>query len=382
MAISNARFNEYLQESIHKRIYKIEFLRNEDESPYLSIESDVENGGSVNTSFNEGVRRTSSFRIINNNLQYNDVVDSLTIRSKYRISLGYEIDGEKYLIPRGVYFFSNPTFDSSNSSHTIDISGVDKWAGLNGTNGGILEGTYLASAGTNFADFIKSLLVISIVNDVKEPLIDTSLLTKTLPFDITRGAGSTVSDMILEACFALSSYCYYSDDGRLVVEPFIQDTLKGSVYTFDKSDINYLTSSKTQLNDEVFNSVQITADNTQSSTVLYYEAINNRLDDKNSFANVGVKKVKPITNWVKGITTQSEIEFRASWELQRYTLNDSTFNISCRPIYGLDVNQVVRLDDDACSAHNERCLIYSISEPIGTSGTESITAKKALDSFE
>lgn len=380
--IGVSRFLEYLSEDVFEMIYKIEFLRDEDESVYATIEDDAINGGSLNISFNEGVRRTCSFTIINDNLKYNSIIDGLTLNSKFKLYSGYVIDGLDVLIPKGVFYFDNPSFISSNSSRTIVIKGTDKWAGLNGVNSGILEGTYVAEAGTDFSDLVKSLLLINIASDPIDPIIDTSLSTLQLPYDITRNAGETVSDIILEACYAVSAYCYYNTEGQLVVEPFTQDSLKGSVYEFSKDNKNYIQSSKTQLNGDVYNSVQITADNIQNSSVaLYYEALNERADDKNSIINLGKKKVKVVTEYTEGIQTEEELEIRALWELQRYTLNDSSYSISSRPIFQLDVNQVVTLTDDASSTNEDRCLVLSISEPIGTSGLQNITAKKAVDNF-
>jgi len=152
----------YLDRPEKRPVYKVELLRKENEEPYASIEGDLENNsGSLNISFSEGVRRTCNFTLQNFDLQYIPLIKDINIASKFKLYLGFNIDGENfYPQSQGVFFFDDPSLTSANASRTVSIGGTDKFAGLNGGNGGILEGTYTADSGTKVSQIVRSVLAL------------------------------------------------------------------------------------------------------------------------------------------------------------------------------------------------------------------------------
>lgn len=363
--IQNARLRE--------PIYKIELLK-QDETALKDITKDIiNNSGALSIGGNQGTRRSCNFEIINDNNEYNDFISNLNLKSKFKLYQGYHINGKDFFLSQGVFFFNDPNIISQLSDRKIQISGTDKWAGLDGTNGGILETTYTAEAGTKYSSIIRYLLALSIVGDIKDPIIDPQIENLTIPNGITKEAGSTVADIIKELSDSLTCHCYYNTEGHLVVKKVIPDNQKSVIHRFSRDDINYLGATKILKNSEVYNSVLIVADNTISGIPIVYEALNNNLSDKNSIPNVGIKKVKRITENIKGITTLELAKQRANWELQLCSGQARLINISSVGMYHLDSNQCVELQDEYVDSDFERFIIDSINIPIGTENQMTIT---------
>lgn len=381
MSITFNQYLEHLQTNKRELIYKIEILRDLDESVYDTFEGFVlNNSGNLSISLNSGVRRTCDFSISNIGKRYNDFVNGLTIGSKFKLWLGYKINGENYYISQGVFLFDDPSLISNLSDRQVSLSGTDKFAMLNGQAGGIFDGTYKVPSSSNVANVIRTLLALDICNDSIEPLIDPSLETLVTPYTITKESGEYVSDLIYEMLFAIGAICYYNTDGRLVVKPYQQDNLKGSIYDFTYTDYNYKGSNKRKLNSEIYNSCLVVADNVSSTSVpIVYEAINNREDDSNSVINLGRKKVKKITEYTNAINSLNLAIIRAEYELALVSRLQSSVDITCSPIYHLDVDEIITLSDEYINSDRERFLINNINFSIGTSGNGTLNVTKAID---
>lgn len=380
MSLTYNDYLEYIKQNIRRPVYKIELLNSIDETPYETIEDVVVNdSGSLSISLNEGVRRTCNLNLINKNNKFNQYFDNLSIGSKFRLHLGDIINGVTYYFEQGVFIFDDPTILSQTSNLTVEISGTDKWSMLNGVNGGILDGTYTIPSGTLVGKLIKDTLNLQIVNDPISPLIDVSLQSVTTTYDITKEAGASVADIFLEVALNISAYIYYDEIGRLVLKPVEYDDFKGSVYNFTRDDYNYLGASKKYSYSEIFNSVLVIADNTNTDLPpIKSEAINNDLTDANSVPNVGFKKTKLITDYTKGITTLKLAQERVAWELKKVKAKQSIVSMTCLPLYNLDVNQIITISDNKLSSDRERFLINSISMPIGTSGSATLDVVKSV----
>lgn len=378
--VSQAEYIEYLKQNQRTPIYRVILLSPDREEPYESLEGyTVNNSGTLNVALNQGVRRTCGFTLENSTKQYVNLFRGINIASKFKLELGDLVNGKKIYFPQGVFLFDDPQLVSRGSQRELKITGTDKYSILNGANRGILDSTFIAPLGSIIGDVYRSILALNIVNDRIEPLIDPLLEELTIPYDITKNAGSTVSDMLLDIAFSVSANLYYNVNGNLVLSPYTQDNQKGSFYDYTYLDFNYIGASKTKKNSAIYNACQLVADNTQNSLVpIISEAQNNDLSDPNSIPNLGIKKVKPITDYVKGITTQDEADLRTNWELQLASRKQSAITISGVPLYGLDVDNVIRMSDDFIDSDNERFLLNSFSLPIGTSGEMSLTGTKTI----
>lgn len=375
------QYIEYLRGNFRTPIYRLELLRKEDESVRDVIEGAiVNNSGSIQIELDEGVRRTCDFTLANYDGAYNDFIENITLGDKFRISLGYRINGVDKYFPQGVFVFDDPSIVSGRAVREIAISGTDKWSMLNGQSGGILEGTYTVEMGSTIGDLVRRTLHLNIVNDPIEPLIDSTLENQKTTYDITKSAGDTISDVLLEVALNVSAYAYYDENGRFVMKPIENDIHKAIAYSFSRNEYNYLEATKSYNLSEVYNSVVVIGDNIKNSeTPIVYEAINNDLSDPNSVPNTGLKKVKQITEYTKGIDTMEKAMERANYELKLCKNVGSSVEISCLALYHLDVDQAVILEDDRLNADGEKFIINSIELPIGVDVESSIELYKASE---
>lgn len=209
-------------------------------------------------------------------------------------------------------------------------------------------------------------------------MIDSTLENMETTYDITKSAGDTVSDILLDVALNVSAYIYYDENGRLIMRPIDNDIHKSIAYTFSKDEYNYLEATKEYRLSEIYNSVVVIGENVKNSeTPIVYEAINNDLADPNSVPNTGFKKVKQITEYTKGITTMEAAMERANYELKLVKGRSSAVEITCLALYHLDVDQAVILEDDRLNSNNERFIINSIDLPIGVDIASSIELIKA-----
>lgn len=372
---------EYIKGNMRHPIYKIEILRKSDESVLKVLEGQIiNNSGSISNTLDEGVRRTCDFSLPNIGNRYGEEIENLSIGDKFRVFLGYKIDGKEKYFPQGVFVFDDPTMVSNISDRTINFSGTDKWSMLNGQNGGILEGTYVVKKGSKIGELVRKTLRLNIVGDPIEPNIDKSLENMETTYDITKNAGETISDVLLEVALNVSAYIYYDEYGRFTMYPVDNDMFKSPAYVFSASEYNYLGASKKYQLSDIYNSVLIIGENIKNSnTPIVYEALNNDLSDPNSIPNVGFKKIKNITEYTKGIDTKEKAEQRGNWELKKAKAKLSSVDINCLALYHLDVNQIIVLSDFYLNSEDERFLINSISIPIGTDIQSSISVSKAVE---
>lgn len=365
--INKKRYMEYLNSREVKRpIYKVELLRR-DETVKKELTSKVVSGsGSVQIENRSGVRRTSDFTLVPT-AEDRKYFSNLALGDKFKLWVGYNIDGEDYFpSPAGVFVFDNPTFMSMPDDKTIQIAGSDKWSILNGENGGILESTYTVEAETTIKDFITRTLNLSIVNDPVPPVIDVKLLEEKTTYEITKSAGETVADLMLDVAENLSAEIYYDQFGRLNVWKTTDDMFKASLFDFNHNAVSYFGGQKEYNLRDIYNAVMVIADNPQNKDVPFESlAVNNDLTDKNSVPNLGFTKTLVVTDRTDGISTQEQCDDRAFWELKKAKIRYSTVEMEGLMIPHLDVNQICTVTDPELVSDRERFLITSITHTIG-----------------
>lgn len=367
-------FNYIANASVKKSIYRIDLLHKEDDSIIASItEAVAEGSGSITISNQDGSRRSASFTLNNYQNQWKDYFENLSIGQRFKVSLGYEIDGEEFLFPQGVFVYSNPTLNSDGSNNVIQISGGDKWSLLDGRAGGYLDGTFQVPAGTSMGEFINDTLKLDIVRDFTTPNIDSSVFDAVTSYDIIHNAGQTVADVIKEVAANLSCYAYYDENGVFTMRPFDYDDVLAPVYNYTYNDINYSSASKTLPIESIYNSVLLVSDNLQNGMVPIIAMLdNNDPTDINSVINGATRKVYNITDNIAGIYNQKQADDRARYELKKVACMQSTISLTGIPLYHLRENEVVTITDPYLGSSNERYLINSISYGIGSDSSMSL----------
>lgn len=371
-------FNYIANASVRKPIYRIDLLHKEDDTIIASITEAVENGsGSVSISNQDGSRRSASFTLNNYQNQWKHYFDNLSIGQRFKVSLGYEIDGEEFLFPQGVFVYSNPSLDSVENNKVIHISGGDKWSLLDGRAGGYLDATFQVPAGTSMGEFINDTLKMDIVRDLVTPNIDESVFAAVTSYDIIHGAGETIADVIKEVAANLSCYAYYDENGVFTMRPFDYDDVLAPVYEYTYNDINYVGATKTLPIENIYNAVLIVSDNLQNSNAPIVAMLdNNDPTDINSVVNGATRKVYNITDNIAGIYNQKQADDRARYELKKVACMQSTISLNSAPLYHLKENEVITVTDPYLGSNNERYLISGINYSIGSESSMSLNLVK------
>lgn len=382
-------YNDYLNEiknnNIRRPRVKIELLK-ADETVYDEITGDVINsGGTLNIEHKNGQTRSVSFDLINIDKSYLPTPDTIWLRQKIRVWLGLEINDEDYFLNQGIFIINNPSAFSGSSEKTISISASDKFALLDGTLGGELNGIYQINAGTNIVTAIKAILKPStavlqeVAYDPIEPLIHESFASMETPYTIEKSAGEPIGNILLELAAMVSANVYYSPDGRLMFEPDYNLDHEGSFYDFEAGDFNYISSSQDFPLDKIYNAVLVIGDNING---LIYDALveNNNLTSPTSIPNVGFRRVLVIED--SNINTEALAIARAKYELKRVTNLLIEQSIETVPVYHLYVNSIITVTDPSLNLERKRLLITSISTPISTSGTMTIRCIDTTELYE
>lgn len=377
--------NDYLQyvknNNIREMIYKVELIRKSDQTPYEAIEDSVLNStGTINVTLGDGVRRTCSMTLKNIDNKYTKLFSNLSIGSKFKVYVGYIINGSPIYFPQGVFVFDSPSINSNLSEQTVDISGTDKWSMMDGTNGGIFETTYLVESGDTIKNVIERTIVLDICNDLTAPIIDESLQNIEIPYDLEYSAGQSMSELILELGVIANAYIYYDENGALNVKPIEYDAEKGSIYDFvSGQDINYISATKQFLYSDIYNGAFVEADNSQDDGVpITAYAKNMDLTDPNSVPNLGYVKWYQVSEYTDGINTQQKADERVAYELAKKASMSSSLNITCLTLPHIVENTIVTLTDDYLGCNQERFLVNSLSIPISFDGTMTIECSKAM----
>jgi hypothetical protein len=377
MAVTFADYLQFMEtSSVFPHLAKFEFL-NPDETVYASFTSEV-TGGNIAANRANGVRRSCSINVQNINDTFTpNPVSGIWVNQKFKLSLGYKINGEEYYIPQGTFGMSNPQNTHIKSQKDATISGVDKFGFLNGQLGGRFSSTYSIAAGTNVITSIKSVLIESAINDPITPLllIDASATT---PYTIYKEYGTTFSDLLLELNSILSYNMYYNLNGRFICEPDTLNSLKPPQWNFNTSSKVYLGITQDPNFDEAYNIVMVVGDNVNGNQALGI-ARNDDPSSPLSIMRIGEKLAPPITDAV--ISTDQQAIDRANWELRRYASLSINATITCIPLLHLDVDQIITVTDEDANLNNERFLINSLNIPLDPKSgqTMTITATKAND---
>ena len=164
----NTRFADYLSalKTDFVKITRLEFLQPNGTIAFV-LDNNYKNkrsgafiqDGTLSVNLQNGARRTASVMLSNINGDFDFNVNNLWFGTKVRLQMGLLLpDGTEYLVPQGVFYLKDPTEVHEPSAKTISFSLVDKWAMLDGTLGGNLDGIYEVPLASNIFSAIDGLL--------------------------------------------------------------------------------------------------------------------------------------------------------------------------------------------------------------------------------
>ena len=346
-----------------------------------------------------GVRRTASVTLSNVDGTFDYNVNHLWFGQEIALDEGLVLpDGEDYYLQQGVFLIQNPQEEVQPGRRLVQYDLVDKWANLDGTLWGRLEGTYKGAVGENIFRQIDALLQDDKGNGQKVdpiPPVYTEYYngkTQELPdgtaanltdapytLEVSPGGG-TYASVILGFAEMLNAWVGYDAAGRLRIDPSqddLLDTEKPVSRAFSMEETTLLGMTYTAENTEVYNDYIVLGaaldDNSQPGA----RATNN---DPMSDTNVQLIGRKTIWTEEDGYTTQTMCRDRAEWEMKRSTVLQKSVDISCAQFFHLAENTIVTVArSDKAGMPVERHLVTGFSRPLTGQGQMSISATSVAD---
>lgn len=402
------RFNKYLNKlkTNYRIAVKIDWL-NDDETVRKEITNEyIDMSGTLSVNMNNGSRRTCELTLDNSTNVFDIGVNNTWYGQKIKLWMGlYLDDGTPYYTPQGVFYISSAVETRTPSTRTITFQCVDKWAYLDGSLWGYLDGIYIVPVGSNIYEAIESLLHISrfttkdvvsanepITNaiDFVKPMFSSYYVTKKYsdgsqqydaiktPYEIRMEYGKTYGDILLEFATMLGAYIFYDVDGRLTIEPTqddIDDSIKPIQWTFTPTEQEFMSESSTYDFQTFYNDVIVVG-----YILNGHQAIgrvsNKNLSSPTCVQRNGLKTHAPYQD--TAYYTDDQCVELANYYLKQLTIQQRSVNITSAPIFHIKENRLI-----SCvrpyTYEQENLLVSGISLPIGTTGTMSITATSVND---
>lgn len=404
-----ARYQQYLNavKGNFTKIAKLDFL-NPDGTTAFTIDNGVKNrrrkaflqDGSLSVNFQNGTRRTASVTLSNLDNEYDYNVNKLWFGQNVRLSEGLILpDGTDYYISQGVFAIKDPGETWQPGNKTVTLNLVDKWAYLDGTLFGNLDGIYEVPVDTNIFQAIASVLALDRGNGLPVdsiPPIFTAYYngkTQTLPDGSTANLtdspytlrvdsdNGTYADIITGLNDMLVGVIGYDSTGRLRLEPSqddIEDIDKEMQWRFTPEEGQLLGATYSVLNSQVYNDIIVQGETQDNYAQPYGRAKNtNPQSDLSIYGALGQRTLRMSA---AGYATDRQCADRAAWELKRNCILKKSVTIECSQLFHIHENRLVSIvRTDKPGAPEERHLVTGFTRPIGQTGAMTINATSVDD---
>lgn len=394
--------------SVRQLFIKIEILDTYDR--VINEVSGSAIGGNYNIDNSASIRRTCSITFNLENGYLPKETSVFWVNKKFQLYIGLKhIDSNDiYWFNKGVYAIKDPNIAISISEHTITINGLDKMALHTGDISGQLENAYIADVvdedGNPVTIYVDEAIG-ALMRDGGETKLRISKTNLALPHKIESAIGETRHSVLSQYTDLFYNYqAYYGLDGYFVFEKkpthqsinsvindiaidFSEENKNSSAYNLIISinrDIEYSNIKNKVVvyggvhDDGVQPSYQIILDEANYPNSLYtVEKLNERNSDGTLVYRVLVIQDDTYTDDGSDNHAYSIDLCRQRAEQEVYLHQQATdkVTITCIPIYSLDVNEVIYLNDSVSGACGEY-VINSISCGLGAGDTMTINANK------
>lgn len=407
MSMTGEMYNEYLS-LLRQPFYKTCRLRflNSDGSTAFALDDNplqIRNKafiaeGQLTVNLQNGQRRTVAITLDNTNEEFSYQYGKLWFGQEIALDEGVILKaGTPFYIQQGVFLINTPANRVDPKGNTMELNLVDKWANLDGSLRGTLEGTYEVAYGTNIYRPISALLAedrgngipldrvkpifTNYYNDMTQTLPDgsTAYLTDA-PYTLTVEGGQSKADVILGLTGMVNAWVGYDPSGALRVDPSqddISDATKPISWTFGTDEATLLGMTYEVKKSEIYNDVIIVGANLEDFTQPKARATNY---DPSSDTNVNLIGKITYREDQSGFSTQTQCEDLAVWKLKRMSALQKTVSISCSQLMHIRENELVEIRrTDKEGSPVERHLIQGFTRPLVGTSQMTINAISVVD---
>lgn len=357
--------------------YRIFVLHPDETIDYQIPTEDIVSGGSYSESYQNGQRRSLSFRLFNIDGKYTPSINTFWVGQKFALDIGFETldQSETIWFRKGVFCLNSCSFDYSNDNPTVQFECGDKFSKLEGKQGTVPE-SYEVETGTPIEDVIRDILLYDNGNgyplDSKPFIYNSAFKGQVTQTKISQSAGSNWGQLLISLGEMLSAEIFYNAAGNLVIVPMsdtINDTDKPTVYHYCQQDGNFQKEDFKFDFSNVVNKVYVIGANINGHTCQAY-AENNNADSPLSISRIGYHIGSPIND--SNIINDVLARERADYELRQAMILQSSFSstVMLNPL--VSVNSLVSFQDDFFHLSRERFLVNSLSFSLGYEGIMSI----------
>lgn len=407
-----------------QKIAKLEFL-NPDNSVAFALDNQYKpgyggyndsrafiSGGDLSVSLQNGQRRKSSVTFSNVDGAFDFSVEKLWFGNQVRLSMGMVLpSGQEYYIPQGVFYLDAPVNSIKSNQKTITYNLVDKWAYLDGSLFGNIEGLYQVPG--NIEDeytetvfgAIQTILHLSRATfettadisrmiDNVPPVFTNYYNSKTyqyvkedgtvgtapvlrIPYDVS--SNGSFADVILELNQVIAGLIGYDRTGALRIEPSqddVTDASKPVLWSFTPENCDLLSIQESAKNAQVYNDVIVVGESLQNREV-YGRATNY---DRSSDTNVNLIGKRTYREERASYWTEDQCIALAEYMLKQKTVLQKSVTIHSQQMFHLTENRLVTVKrTDKKGTPVERHLIQGFTLPIGDTGEMTINATSVVD---
>lgn len=366
--------------TLHAKIYLLNFnFQRVDE-----LSGIVHDGATFSNDATSDIRRTCNITITPTDSSFDVAFGNKIWIDKYvKVFIGIEDlkdNNDIVYTNMGVYLVNNSNKVYSAVENTITINGVDLMARLTGLRDGNLEGVeYQIKADTYIRRAMKAVLDEQGFTNysIRAPILIDENATNKTPSDISISVGGTAYNLISELRDINTNWQTYFDvDGRFIFNQ-IPSGKNEQIMVDDDIWKNTLISYNTDTSfEEVKNYVEVWGK--VSSNGIQPHAIAQDLNpDSPFYVNGTMGKVRIVLSGGEydNITTYKLATDRAKYELYTRCKLKDQIQLTCVPIYWLDVNWVISITLPNKQGKEETNLYITkkIDTTLGVNGTQNIT---------
>lgn len=388
------------------KLARLDFLQ-PDGTVAFSIDNQPQNArrsaflqeGSLTVNLQNGKRRTAAVTLSNIGNEYEYSVNKLWFGDQIRLMEGLILPGGKdFYLPQGVFYAADPEEMLHTKKKTVTLNLQDKWAYLDGTLFGHLDGIYEVPLNTPIFTAIQSVLDLprgngQKVDNVKPVFTEyyngqTTVLPSgetvsdlLLPYTYRcEGDEGTYADILLEMNKIVAGWIGYDPTGRLRLDPSQDDILDASKpiqWEFTPDEKQFLGATYTVKNTDVFNDVIITGEALDKYANVSGRAVNL---DPASDTNAKLIGHKILRESRPGFSTRKQCEALAVFRLKRQTILQKSVSIESAQLFHLRENELVTVyRPDKEGRPTERHLVTGFTRPIAQTGKMTIQATSVQD---